>query len=185
MAADRGGLECDSARSSPRLGLSIVAGAAVGFLVGCASVLLHPIVWVLVNGGQWRVGVLASTSLGIVPATMSIAPAAGGIAGAWFFLLGRGSPTFAGLCSRALLPLWYLVLCISLMFVYDAKTFGYDWFRAATWGAAARILGGFSYRLFGMLWDALCRGNVKRVSLVILIAAMLLWMPFVVRFVFP
>src|SRR3972149_1468237 len=130
VAADKGDLNANSTQPSPGLGLSVVAGVTVGFLVGCAIVLLHPIVRLLVSGGEWRLRELASTSLEIVPTTMSISVVAGGIAAIGWFLLRRGSPTLAGICSRGLLPLWSLVLCLSPMFVYDAKTFGYDWCRA-------------------------------------------------------
>ena len=185
MAADKGDLNANSTQPSPGLGLSVVAGVTVGLLVGCAIVLLHPIVRLLVSGGEWRLRELASTSLEIVPTTMSISVVAGGIAAIGWFLLRRGSPTLAGICSRALLPLWSLVLCLSPMFVYDAKTFGYDWFRAMAWAAVALILAGLSYRLLGRLYDWLHRGHVKRVTWVILVAAVLLWVPFVIRFVFP
>src|SRR3990172_1484206 len=170
VAADKGDLNANSTQPSPGLGLSVFAGVTVGFLV---------------SGGEWRLRELASTSLEIVPTTMSISVVAGGIAAIGWFLLRRGSPTLAGICSRALLPLWSLVLFLSPMFVYDAKTFGYDWFRAMAWAAVALILAGLSYRLLGRLYDWLHRGHVKRVTWVILVAAVLLWVPFVIRFVFP
>ena len=118
----------------------------------------------------------------VLPVPLWMATAMGAGLGAGHGLVRAVSPRLADRIVREAAALGPVLLCLALMFFYDTQIFGFDWIRAILWALAALVLIRVAACIFRVIQRWLEEGHLRRVTCTVLGVALLVCVPFLVRF---